>query len=382
MPFFLAPLAILARGYREARSSMSLSLFEPLPEERLPPLSLVVAARDEAEGIRNALTSLLAQDYPQLEIIFVDDRSSDGTSELADRLQKEHPRGDRLTVIHNRELPDGWLGKVHALHLGVKASRHPLVLLTDADVIYAPLALRRAVTAQQVLNADHLPVAPRFIVSGFWEPLLVSYFFVLFTARFQPSTVHRKKDRFVGVGAFNLLTRECLERLEYLEPLKLQVVDDLHLGRMVKARGLRQFALLGQNELSVHWFSGLHGVIKGLEKNAYAGLNYSPLTTLAAALVSSAPFWTIPLLAYKAGWGYALAWYLFQIGVGLLAAWGTGVGIWTGAAFPLAGLVLGYTMLRSAFLAERRRAIIWRGTRYPLSQLRQAHHDFVKREKL
>ncbi len=361
---------------------MSLSLFEPLPDERLPALSIVVAAKDEAERVEEALNSLLCLDYPEFEVIFIDDRSSDGTSEIAQRLQDEHPQRERLKVIINRELPEGWLGKVHALHLGVKAARHPLVLLTDADVTYSPLALRRAVTAQQVLGADHLPVAPRFEVSGFWEPVLVAYFFVLFTARFQPSTVHRKKDRFVGVGAFNLVTRECLERLEYLEPLKLQVVDDIHLGRMVKARGCRQFALLGQDELSVHWFSGLNGVVRGLEKNAYAGLDYHFPTAVAAAVFSAAPFWTILLLFWKAGWSWALVWYLFQIGLGTLAAIGTGVGAWTGAAFPLAGLVLAYTMLRSAILAESRQAIVWRGTRYELKELRRAHQEFVAREKL
>ena len=361
---------------------MTLGLFEPLPGDRLPSLSIVVAARDEADGVEAALASLLEQDYPQFEVIFVNDRSSDATGPIADRLKLEHPHGDRLTVLHNAELPDGWLGKVHALHLGVRASRNQSVLLTDGDVRYAPGALRRALTAQQALGADHLVVAPRFEVRGFWEPVLVAYFFVLFTARFQPSTVHRKKDRFVGVGAFNLLSRACLERLEYLEPLKLQVVDDLHLGLMAKARGQRQFALLGQEELSVRWFFGLRGVVSGLEKNAYAGLNYHFPTAAAAAIVSAAPFWTIPLLGWAFGWKWALLWYLFQIALGGLAALGTGVGAWTGLAFPLAGMILGYTMMRSAILAETRRAIIWRGTRYPLARLRQAHRDFVAKERL
>ena len=381
-PFLLTPIGVLVAGLREARQGMSLSLFEPLPQERLPALSIVVAAKDEAQRIELALGSLLNLDYPEFEVIFVDDRSQDGTREIAQRLLREHPRRERLTVIANHELPEGWLGKVHALHLGVKTARHPLVLLTDADVTYSPLALQRAVTAQQVLGADHLTLAPRFEVSGFWEPVLVAYFFVLFMARFQPSTVHRKKERFVGVGAFNLLTRGCLERLEYLEPLKLQVVDDIHLGRMVKARCGRQFALLGQNELSVHWFSGFRGVIRGLEKNAYAGLNYHLPTAIGAAIFSAAPFWTTLLLFWKAGWGWALAWYLFGVALGTLAAIGTGVGAWTGAAFPIAGLVLAYTMLRSAILAEVRQAIVWRGTRYSLRALRQAHQDFIAREAL
>ena len=376
------PLGLLGAGLREARRGMRLQSFPPLPDDRLPGLSIVVAARDEAGSVGAALTSLLDQDYPELEVVLVDDRSSDGTSAIADEVARTHPRAYRLTVIHNKELPRGWLGKVHALHLGVQATRYPLVLLTDADVHYSHDALRRAVTAQQVLQADHLAVAPRFEVSGFWEPVLVAYFFVLFAARYQPSTVHRKKKRFVGIGAFNLITREMLERMEWLEPLRMQVVDDLHLGLMAKARGGRQFALLGQETMSVHWFHGLTGVVKGLKKNAYAGLNYNLPFALAASIFAALPFWSIFVIAAYGGAGWAMAWYLFQVMVGALSAKATGVPLWSGVAFPAAGLVLAYTMLRSMWLAERRGAIIWRDTRYSLAELRQAHHEFVARERL
>jgi glycosyltransferase involved in cell wall biosynthesis len=375
-------VGLLGLGFYEARRGLILAAFPPLPDERLPGLSIVVAARDEAESVAAALSSLLDQDYPDLEVILVDDRSSDGTSQIADQVKREHPRADRLLVIHNRELPTGWLGKVHALHLGVQASRHPLVLLTDADVNFSHDALRRAVTAQQVLGADHLAIAPRFEVRGFWEPVLVAYFFVLFTLRFQPSAVHRKKSTFVGVGAFNMVTRPMLERLGWLEPLRLQVVDDLHLGRMVKSRGGRQFAMLGQQSISVRWFRGLGGVVKGLEKNAYAGLNYNPALALAASVFAACPFWSLLLILWQAGPGWAAAWYLFQVAVGGMASKAAGVPAWSGVAFPFAGLILAYTMLRSTILAEHRSAIIWRDTRYSLTDLRQAHHEFVEREKV
>jgi glycosyltransferase involved in cell wall biosynthesis len=373
---------VLAAGLYEARRSLTLDGFLALPEDRLPGLSIVVAARDERESLAAALISLLDQDYPDFEVILVDDRSTDGTSEIADQVKRAHPRADRLTVIHNRELPTGWLGKVHALHLGTRASRHPLVLLTDADITFSQDALRRAVTAQQVLGADHLAIAPRFEVSGFWEPVLVAYFFILFTARYQPSAVHRSKTKFVGVGAFNLVTRSMLERMEWLRPLRLQVVDDLHLGRMVKARGGRQFALLGQRALSVRWFRGLNGVVKGLEKNAYAGLNYNLPFAVAASLVAACPFWSIFLIAWQASLGWAAAWYLFQVLVGGVACKAAGLPLWSGLAFPMASLVLAYTMLRSTWLAESRQEIVWRDTRYPLDDLRRAHHEFVANEKL
>ena len=186
----------------------------------------------------------------------------------------------------------------------------------------------------------------------------------------------------MGVGAFNLVRRSLLERLEWLEPLRMQVIDDVHLGRMVKARGGRQFALLGQEEVSVRWFQGLRGVVTGLEKNAYAGLNYSPLMALGASVVAAAPFWTILLIAAQVGPLWALAWYLFQVALGAGSARCAGVPTWAGFAFPLAGPILAYTMLRSVYLAEHRRAIIWRDTRYPLSELRLAHHQFIEQEEL
>lgn len=378
----LPSLGLLGAAAVEAQRGLTLASFPPLPDRRLPGLSIVVAARDEAGSVTQALNSLLDQDYPDLEVVFVNDRSSDGTGELADAVKASHPRADRLTVIHNQELPDGWLGKVHALHRGVKATRHPLVLLTDADIHFSHDALRRAVTAQQVLGADHLAAAPRFEAQGFWEPVLVAYFFVLFAARFQPSAVHRKKERFVGVGAFNMVRREKLEEMGWLEPLRLQVVDDLHLGRMVKARGYRQFALLARDAISVRWFCGLMGVVRGLEKNAYAGLNYRWDYALAAALVSAWPLWTLALIASYASPAWALAWYGFQVGVGGLAAHATGVPRWAGVGFPLAGPILGFTMLRSAWLAEGRGAVVWRGTSYALADLRQAHQSFVERERL
>lgn len=361
---------------------LTLDLFPPLPDSRLPALSIVVAARDEEEATEAALRSLLELDYPDWEVIFVDDRSSDATADIAERLQASHPQGFRLQVIRNRHLPEGWLGKVHALHLGVQRSRHPLLLLTDADVRFRPEALRRAVTAQQVLAADHLAVAPGFELRGFWEPALVTYFLLAFSLRYRPWAVHRDRKRYVGVGAFNLLTRETLMAVERLEPLRLQVVDDLQLGRMVKARGRRQFAILGHHGLEVRWFQGLSGLVHGLEKNAYAGLDYRPEMALATSLAAAAPCWSLVLIAGLFSPAWAALGYAVQMAIGALVARASGGRPWSGALLPLAGLVLAFTILRSAWLAERRQAIVWRQTRYPLPDLRRALREFNRREAL
>ncbi len=371
--------AALFHALHETKSLLRLEHFPPLPDERLPPLSLVVAARDEGQTIGTALRSILDLDYPVLEVIVIDDRSSDDTAEVARSIQEMHPRGDRLRFIENRELPEGWLGKVHAQHLGVMAARHPLILLTDADVVFSPQALKRAVTAQQVLAADHLAVLPHLRTRGFWEPAITAYLEALVVTLFRPSSLHRSRYRCVGVGAFGLFTRDILARVRYLEPLRLQVIDDGFLGLMVKARKGRQFVLSGQEDLSLRWFSGLTGFLKGLEKNAYAAVGYRPLLALLAALGISAPFWAPILLSISSPeWGLAV--YGLLVLVGFVVGRAQQSPAWSALTFPLASLAVAAAFLRSAYLAERRQAVVWRDTSYSLRQLQQAQQEFVKCE--
>jgi hypothetical protein len=374
----LLPVTLLAG---EKNGLLRLEHFEPLPDHRLPAVSLVIVGRDEARTIGPALSSVLGLDYPELEVIFVDDRSSDGTAQVVRQVQQSSAGGSRLTLIENRELPDGWLGKVHAQHLGVRASRHPLVLLTDADVVFEPSALRLAVSAQQVLHADHLAVLPAVEARGFWESVLVAWLALLFLALVRPASLHRSRHRFLGVGAFALLRREVLEQVGWLEPLRLQVIDDGFLGLMVKARGGRQLALMGQGQLRLRWFEGLGGLVRGLEKNAYAASGYSLPLALLGALGAAAPlFILLTLAALCCSHFWVLAAYLLFS----MAAWQASQAYqtpgWAALGMPLAGLLMAYTILRSAFLCERRGAVTWRGTRYELTRLRQAQQQFFRQE--
>lgn len=364
---------------KETQGLLCLKHFPPLPDDQLPPLSLVVAARDEGETIGPALRSILGLDYPELEVILVNDRSSDDTADIARSIQEEHPHGDRLRLLDNRELPEGWLGKVHAQHLGVKAARHPLILLTDADVVFSPQALKRAVTAQQTLAADHIAVLPHLQTRGFWEPAIGLYLETLALTLLRPSSLHRSRYRCVGVGAFGLFPREVLKELGKLEPVRLQVIDDGFLGLMVKARGGRQFALSGQNELSLRWFSGLSGFLKGIEKNAYAAVGYGLPLALLVSLGVSTPFWgLLLLLVISPGWAAAL--YALICLVGLLVGRVRQAPVWSALTFPLASLAVATAFLRSAYLTERRQAVVWRDTSYSLPLLRKAQREFVKTE--
>lgn len=375
----IAATAAVFHALRETKQLLRLEQFPPLPDDRLPPLSLVVAARDEGETIGPALGSLLALEYPLLEVILVDDRSSDDTATIARAIGEAHPRGDRLRLIENRELPDGWLGKVHAQHLGVAAASHPLILLTDADVLFSPDALRRAVTAQQVLGADHIAVLPRLTTNGFWEPALAAYLETLVVMLFRPSSLHRSPYRFVGVGAFALLTRDMLTRIEAMKPLRLQVIDDGFLGLMVKARKGRQFVLVGQQDLALRWFSGLTGFLKGLEKNAYSAVGYRFPLALGMGLVASTPFWLLVLLAFVSP-GSAVAAYGLMVSLTLIVGRAQKAPAWSALVVPLASVVVGWAFVRSAIITERRQAVVWRDTAYSLPELREAQRSFISRE--
>ena len=146
-------LAVLRDNYLADRRMERLEHVSPLEGDALPSVSVIIPACDEEQGIASALTSVLTLDYPNLEIIVLNDRSSDATPQILDRMAAEDPR---LRVIHISELPAGWLGKNHALHLGAAQAKGEYLLFTDADVHMAPDTLRRAAARMQVHQLDQL----------------------------------------------------------------------------------------------------------------------------------------------------------------------------------------------------------------------------------
>lgn len=360
--------AVLARTLLSRRRLPSVRSDGPLPQG-LPTLSVVLAASNEAHTLPEALDALLAQDYPGLQVVAVDDRSTDGTGEL---LRERAARDPRLVALQVRELPDGWLGKTHALHVGGSAATGDLLLFTDADVVFAPDGLARAVAWLEEQGGDHLALAPTIQAEGFWEQVLVSLFGVGFSLRFPPDRAARPGDPVaIGVGAFNLVRAPVWRELGGHRPLALQVIDDMVLAALVKRSGRRSLFAEATGLLRVRWVVGLLGVVRGLEKNAYAGLAYSPGQTAVAAgalLLGTLGPAVGALLGQP---GALVAW----LGMGACSYAGSrtlGLSPWAGLAWPVAGPVMAWTLVRSAWLAERRGAIVWRGTRYSLDRLRAA----------
>ena len=339
--------------------------------------SVVVAARNEAATIRRGLTSLIHQDHPDFEIIVVDDRSTDGTGLILAELQAEHPR--RLHVVTVAVLPAGWLGKPHALWLGAQHASGEWLLFTDADVVLEPSCLRRAVDYAVSAGLDHLTVSPAIHTRTFWLGAFVAFFAYLLVLSLRLYRVNDPTDRAgIGLGAFNLLRRDAYDAIGTYQAVALRPDDDVRLGQRVRHVGLRQQLLDGAGLLEVEWYPSLRAAIVGLEKNFFAGYNYSITAALASiSLLLAAYVW--PWLAV---WCVAGARRLLLGGtiavematfLKVRSQWGgrpRPVELGYTLVMPVSALLVSFAALRSAVLTLIRGGIRWRETFYPLSELR------------
>jgi hypothetical protein len=342
-------------------------------DAELPSLSVIVSALDEAATIEPALRSLLAVDYPRLQVVAVDDRSTDGTGAILDGLAREDRR---LRVLHVRELPPGWLGKVHALHLGARAATGEWLLFTDADVHFAPDALRRAVGHCRQDRLDHLAVLPELHVR---EPLLAALLLLaqsMFYATLPPWKLGTSPRVYVGLGAFNLVHVDAYRRAGGHEALRLEVLDDLMLGKRLKGfGGARQGLLLGQDAVSLEWYPDVRAFMRGLEKNSFAAAGYSIPRALAGSLglllVSAWPLAGVLLASGPTWWintGSVAAGLLLQVEVLRTTRWPARALWWS----PLAPLLMVAILWRAVLVTLRQGGVLWRGTLYPLHALRAA----------
>jgi len=353
-------------GHRRLRS-----LKDVTPARTGPPLSIIAAARNEARQIEAAVTSLLRLDYPALEIIIVNDRSTDETGAILERLARQH---SRLQVKHVSELPEGWMGKNHALAAGAAQASGPLLLFTDADVVFEPTTLRRAVGLMEGEGLDHLAAIPDIRVPGVALRAFVAAFGVFFSLYARPWKARDARSRHhIGVGAFNLIRAEVYRAIGTHRAIAMRPDDDIKLGKLVKRRGFCQDVVYGRDFITVEWYSALGELVDGLMKNAFAGVNYSLLAVAGstAGLVLTSVW---PFLALFATRGAARA--LNGVSVLLLVLIFRTSARYSGArlgyvlAFPASALLFAYIIWRSALLAVIRGSVTWRGTAYPLAQLR------------
>lgn len=340
-----------------------------------PRVSIIVPARNEEADIEGALASLLALDYSNYEVIAVNDRSTDRTGEIMDRVASSPAAHGLLRVIHLKDLPPGWLGKTHAMWTAGLQSTGDWLLFTDADVVFKPDSIRRALGYAQAEKADHVVMFPRIIMKHPGERMMIAFFQTLFVFGHRPWKVASPETKdHMGVGAFNLVKREVYEAVGTFRRLRLEVLDDMKLGKVVKEAGYAQRNVFGDDLISLHWARGTLGIVRNLTKNFFAVLSFQWWRVLASAFglafLNLMPFIGL-LLAH--GWarlpyGVALL-SMFLIYLGM--SWMSPIPAYYIVLHPVGTVFFVYILLRSAYLAISRDGVVWRGTKYPLDELRR-----------
>jgi glycosyltransferase involved in cell wall biosynthesis len=348
---------------------------QPATPKGNPRVSIIVPARNEGDNIEPTLVRLLALDYDNYEIIAVDDRSTDQTGAVMDRVAAASRAPQILKVIHVEELPPGWMGKTHAMWTAGQHANGEWLLFTDADVLFKPDALRRALAYAEAEPADHLVVFPHIIMKRPGEKMMIAFFQTLFVFGHRPWKVADPKTKdHMGVGAFNLVRRTVYEKIGTYQRLRMEVLDDMKLGKVVKNGGYAQRAVFGDDLVSIRWARGAMGVVRNLTKNFFALMSFqwprALLSCLGLALLNLMPFIGV-LLAH--GWArlpYAvalLAMLLIYVGM----SWKSAVPPYYFFLHPISTILFVYTMLRSTLLTLGRGGVVWRGTFYPLNELRK-----------
>jgi GT2 family glycosyltransferase len=336
-----------------------------------PTLTVIVPARDEAENIAATLDTLMQQDYAGVHVVAVDDRSSDATGSIMEEYAEQYP--DRLTVVHVMELPPGWLGKTHAMAQGLAVSESDYVLFTDADVLFSPSVLRRSLAYAQREEADHLVTVPTMQMKSWGEGVVLGVFQILGVWGARPWKINdaSAKDS-VGIGAFNMVRRSALATIGGLLPQRMVVLEDIALGRRMRAAGMRQRVAFAPGLVLVHWAEGANGLVRVMSKNLFSGTNFRPVLALLGC-VWIAVFCLAPL-AGLAWWPTVVPALLMVASVSVMYRLVGAVSLipakygWT---FPLGAAAFIYAMLRSMLVVWKDGGVRWRGTLYPLRELRR-----------
>jgi cellulose synthase/poly-beta-1,6-N-acetylglucosamine synthase-like glycosyltransferase len=359
-------------SYRGMARIPVLTQVTPFDGTSFPRVSILFAARDEAVKLSEALASLLALDYPNYEVIAVDDRSEDATLEILNTFAQ---RDTRLKVVHISDLPQGWLGKPHALEMAYRESSGEWLVFTDADVQFAPDLLRRSLALIKQERSDHLTLLAGLDLRGFWEPTAVGYLGVCFALGVRPWRVSNPKSKvYMGVGAFQMIRRSTYEAIGTHRRLAMEVLDDMKLGKLVKQNGFRSGVAPSENFLRIRWQEGIGNVIKGMTKNMFAGFDFNIAKTLlgvAGIFVIS----VLPILGVFFARGPA------QIAAGVAAAVAmlfeaqlmtqAKASRWFGVTHALGAMIVCYIIVRSMVVTLGRGGVVWRGTFYALEELKR-----------
>ncbi len=339
-----------------------------------PLLSLIIPACNEDTTIEASVRKRLKEDYPNLELIIINDRSTDKTGDIIERLALEDKRIKTLTIT---ELPDGWLGKVNAQQKGLEQAKGEFLLFSDADVHYEPGTLKKIIAYCEANSVDHLSAIPELWAPNFIVEIIYTIFGRLFLIGLQSWKVKNPKSKaYIGVGAFNLVRRESFEKTEGFEYLKLDIVDDVALGKLMKRAGMNCRFVNGRKRIGLLFHPSLENLIVGSERAAFSTIgNFSAvilsLKNIFWTLIELSPFLMfIPLrIPYLNYLGLATV-FLVILTSSMINKWMNG-SILPAFFIPLGIPIMTYANFRAAWLGWKRKGIIWRGTYYSSEELKK-----------
>jgi glycosyltransferase involved in cell wall biosynthesis len=375
--FYLAVVTLLiwvVIGIELVIGSRSIGFLKDAPSSKRQPspkVSAIIPACNEERNIREALRSVLNQDYENMEFIIINDRSTDQTGAILTRMKSED---SRLTVLQITELPSGWLGKPHALYYGAQHASGEVFLFTDADVIMHPSTVSKAVSYMLDHQLDHLTIASEIRMPGVLLGMFAAAFGIFFSLYARPWKANNPRSpNYVGIGTFNMIQAAAYRAVGTHQAIAMRPDDDMKLGKLVKKNGYKQNILFGRDMIYVEWYSSLRGLINGLMKNTFAGVDYS-ITAIVAGSVAQLllNFWPFSAVLLTTG-STRIINIVIALTIILLCRDGArfhNYQRWNGIGFPVCTLLFIYIMWRAMMTTIINNGIDWRGTHYPLASLK------------
>jgi chlorobactene glucosyltransferase len=342
------------------------------PLYRGPLLSVIIPARNEALNIEGCVRSILTSRYRPLEIIVVDDRSSDNTADIVQRLAQSAPPGTPVRLVRGAELPgEGWFGKQWALVQGWRQSRGELLLFADADTRHEPELLPRAVSAMHSEQVDLFTVVPRQEMGSFWERLIQPHvFFVLGSRVGDLRRVNRTRIIWDAIanGQFIMMPRASYEAIGTHEVVRATVAEDLALAQTLVGAGRDIFLAHAPDYMATRMYRSLEEIVDGWSKNLALGapLMAPPIPLLRKSIPyvmwMPALLWIIPPLLWAIwGWWFALFASLTALATWIFIYHEEQAPLWYALLYPLGAMMVAVIMIRSAIRGER---VEWRGRQY------------------
>ncbi|HKG07085.1 MAG TPA: glycosyltransferase family 2 protein [Pedobacter sp.] len=336
-----------------------------------PEIAIVIAVRNEEDDLADALESVCNLDYPNYRVIAINDRSTDQTPVILERYAGQYPF---LHIHHIKELPQGWLGKNHALQQGYLQSDSEWLLFTDADIVYQKDALSRAIGYVTRHHLDHLTIFPEIRSRSLLLRGILQTFAIMLEIRLRPwEAPNPASDAYMGIGAFNLVRRSAYQRAGTHLRIPLRPDDDLQLGRLLKSTGSRQDVLYGEDKISLEWYTSVNGFIRGLMKNMFSVSEYQLSKALVAAIGTFFVFcFPVPAALFSgsiycmlAGGSIVVLQWLLLLFKPARRHW------WDFLLMPYAGGIMTYIILKATYKTLSENGISWRDSFYSLDELKK-----------